>query len=163
MIVVAILGVLAAIAIPTFVTYVRRAKASETTSLLKSMFTQVATYYYPERADQGLQGQHTAACVVGSADNAVNPRDVKQRGDYSGPAWRSLGFTHEYSYFRLEISTTGGARCQVVANTLDLYTLRARGDLDGDGDTSLFEVAVGSNGENELYRSRGLYVVAETE
>ena len=163
MIVVAILGVLSAIAIPSFVKYLRRAKASEAHGLVKAMFVQAATYYYPERSDQGLTGQHRANCIVGSTDNAVSPGDTKKLGDYSSPSWRSLGFTHEYSYFRLEIATAGVGRCQVPANTSPLYTMRAIGDLDGDGDTSLFELAVGSNGEDELYHSRAVYVVAETE
>jgi prepilin-type N-terminal cleavage/methylation domain-containing protein len=163
MIVVTILGILAAIAIPSFVTYVRRAKAAEAAELLKSLFVHAATYYYPERSEQGILGQHTAACVVDSADNAVTPSDVKQRGNYSGASWRSLGFTHEYAYYRLEIDNAGGSRCHVTANVADLYTLRARGDLDADGNLSLFELAVASTPENELYRSRSLYIVNETE
>lgn len=164
MIVVTILGILAAVAIPNFITYMRRAKTVEAREMLHSLFGQVASYYYPERADRGVTGQHTAGCTVDSVDNAVTPRDVKQRGDYAAASWRSLGYSHEYSYYRLEIATNGGTgRCQNTANTPDTYTLRARGDLDGDGDPSLFEVAVASNGENELYRSRGFYVFNETE
>jgi prepilin-type N-terminal cleavage/methylation domain-containing protein len=163
MIVVTILGILAAVAVPTFITYMRRAKAAEAPVLLKAVFERTATYYYPERSERGVTGNHTAACVVASADNAVTPRDEKQRGDYTGASWYSLGYTHEYSYYRLEIDNPGGERCHVVANVSNVYTLRARGNLDGDGDLSLFELAVASNGENELYRSRGLYVVSETE
>lgn len=164
MIVVGILGILAAIAVPTFVTYLRRAKASEAREMLNSLFAQAASYYYPERSDQGVSGQHTAGCTVDAADNAIAPTDAKQRGTYTAPSWRSLGFSHEYSYYRLEIAPqTGTGRCRNTAGSLEIYTLRAVGDLDGDGDTSLFEIAVGSNGENELYRSRGFYVASETE
>jgi prepilin-type N-terminal cleavage/methylation domain-containing protein len=165
MIVVAILGILAAIAIPTMITYVRRSKGVEAREMLHSLYTQVSSYYYPERADRGLTGLHWAACSVDSADNVVTPNDRKQLGNYTGPSWRAVGFKHEYSYFRLEIYTEGGVagRCQTPANTSNVYALRALGDLDGDGDTSLFELSVGSNGENELYRSRGFYVNKETE
>jgi len=163
MIVVAILGVLAAIAIPSFGTYVRRSKTVEAREQLKQMFSLAASYYYPERSARGVNGDHTAGCVVDSVDNALVPGDVKQRGDYSAASWHSLGFTYEFSYFRLEIATGGAGRCHVVANTTSLYTMRAIGDLDGDGDRSLFELALASDGENELYHSRAVYVVNETE
>jgi Tfp pilus assembly protein PilE len=164
MIVVAILGVLAAVAVPSFINYLRRAKTAEAKEMLHSLFGQAASYYYPERAAQGIAGQHTAGCTVDPTDNAVTPNALKQRGDYAAASWRSLGFTHEFSYYRLEITTHAGAgQCQNAANTPDMYTLRAVGDLDDDGTTSRFEVAVASDGENELYRSRGFFVQNETE
>jgi type IV pilus assembly protein PilA len=164
MIVVAILGILAAVAVPSFINYLRRAKTVEAREMLHSLFGQAASYYYPERSDQGITGQHTAGCTVDPTDNAVTPNDLKQRGDYAAASWHSLGFAHEFSYYRLEITTHGGAgQCHNTANTPDMYTLRAIGDLDGDGITSRFEVAVASDGENELYRSRGFFVLNETE
>jgi hypothetical protein len=110
-----------------------------------------------------LAGSHTAACVVESVDNGITPGDLKQRGNYTAASWHSLGFSHEYSYYRLEIETGGGARCHVTANQSSLYTMRAIGDLDADGTRSTFELAIGSDAENELYHSRAVYVVAETE
>ena len=102
--------------------------------------------------------------IRATADNAVVPSDQKQRGDYTTPSWRSLGFSHEFSYYRMEIVTQpAGGQCRNPAGAIDLYQLRAVGDLDGDGITSLFEVAVGSTNENELYRSKGFYVNNETE
>jgi prepilin-type N-terminal cleavage/methylation domain-containing protein len=163
MIVVAILGVLASVAIPSFVAYVRKSRASEATGQLKQMFSLAATYYFPERSERGVEGGHIAGCVVDPADNAVVPNGGKQRGDYSGASWRALGFSHEFAYYRLEIARGAPGQCHVPANTIDLYTMRAIGDLDGDGATSLFELAVSSNSENEPYHSRALYVVAETE
>ncbi|MEM9189210.1 MAG: prepilin-type N-terminal cleavage/methylation domain-containing protein, partial [Myxococcota bacterium] len=49
MIVVAIIGILAAIALPAFIGYVRRSKTSEATSNLKSLFTGATQYYSSER------------------------------------------------------------------------------------------------------------------
>ena len=45
MIVVAILGILAALAIPAFIGYVRRSKTSEATGNLNSMFKSAASYF----------------------------------------------------------------------------------------------------------------------
>ena len=49
MIVVAIIGILAAIAIPAFIGYVRRSKTSEATGNLKSIFLGATSYYNGER------------------------------------------------------------------------------------------------------------------
>jgi hypothetical protein len=43
-----------------------------------------------------------------------------------------------------------------------LYTFYAFGDLDGDGVQSTFELAAGSNADNEPYHS-GFYIVNELE
>ena len=58
MIVVAILGILAAIAIPAFNIYVRRARASEAGDQLRGIYTHLAAYYHPLRQEaSGINGQ----------------------------------------------------------------------------------------------------------
>lgn len=159
MIVVAILGVLAAIAVPAFQSYVRRSRASEATELLRQIFMKAAAYYHPDRANKGLVAPQWNACVVGSTDNDVTPGTSKKLGDYTSQSWKSLHHTISYSYFRFEIETVGGARCDVPAQTGPLYLIRARADLDGDGARSSFELATGSDTDNFLYHSRGFYIV----
>lgn len=158
MIVVAILGALAAIAIPAFSTYLRRSRAAEATELLKSIFTLAAAYYQPERGLAGINGSLRNACVVDTADNGVVPSPTKQAGNYADPAWEALDFAMGYSYFRFEVETVGGPRCGVPHSTTPLYYFRARGDLDGDGLMSMYELAAGSDRHNFLYHSRGFYV-----
>ena len=69
MIVVAIIGILAAIAIPAFIGYVRRSKTSEVPANLKSLYEGAATYYSTER--NTMQGIVAASaqtnCVVDPA------------------------------------------------------------------------------------------------
>lgn len=164
MIVVAILGILAAVAVPAFVTYVRRAKTVEARETLKQVFTHVAAYYHPEKADRGLNGAHRTSCTVDSGDNGLVPRSEKQFGNYAGATWTAIEFRSPATYYRYEIVTASGTGlCHNTANTAPMYDLRARGDLDEDGIQSLFEVGVASNEDNELYRSAGYYVVDETE
>jgi hypothetical protein len=159
MLVVAILGILAALAIPAFNTYVRRSRAAEASELIKHMFLSAAAYYQPDRAEQGVAGLLQVACVVGSTHNGVTPSSQKAIGDYSAPEWEALGFNVGFSYYRFEIETSGGARCLVSPNTVPVYTFRARGDLDGDGRTSLYELVTATNADNALYHSRGFYIV----
>jgi type IV pilus assembly protein PilA len=163
MIVVAVLGVLAAIAIPAFMRYVRRARAAEASELVKSLFMNAAAYYHPEHSERGLLGASLSGCVVGSADNGVMPGQSKQIGDYAGASWDALKFDVGYSYFRFEIETPGGARCGVGPSQGPIYYFRARGDLDGDGSQSMYELAAGSDASNFLYHSRGFYVQDDTE
>jgi len=165
MIVVAILGILAAIAIPAFVTYVRRSKTVEATENINTMFTAVSSYYNPgEKQAQGILGSQYDHCTVLAANDGKLPSDVKQSGDYTTASWNmssGVGFSVQFGYYRYELadSITGCTR----PHSTPMYTLRATGNLDGDAISSVFEQAVASNAENELYRSRGFFVQNETE
>ena len=164
MIVVAILGMLAAIAVPSFNFYLRRARASEAGEQLRGVFTHLASYYHPARQENsGIDGALNAACVVASTDNTVAPGPTKVRGDYSSTSWRAIDFEIGYSYFRYEIVTQGAARCNVPADTAPIYYLRAYADQDGDGTRSLVELTVASDRSNYLFHSRGFFIVNETE
>lgn len=165
MIVVAILGILAALAVPALTTYIRRAKAAEAYEDIKQMFNHVATYYSRPRASSGVGGDELVHCTVGSADNKVTPNEAKQPGDYSDAPFRAMGFSTVLSYYRYELvnADSGGDRCWVPPSTAPIYLLRARGDLDFDGSQSLFELGAGSNASNELYHAPSFFIQAETE
>lgn len=167
MIVVAILGILAAIAIPAFVTYVRRSKTVEATESLNTMFTAVSSYYNPgEKQARGLTGTQYDHCTVAAATDGKTPSDVKQTAVWDTAVWMAqsggIGFSVEYGYYQYSLASIG-LGCQRLPSVAGMYTLTAIGNLDGDAISSLFEQAVGSNAENELYRSRGFYVNNETE
>ena len=168
MIVVAILGILAAIAIPAFVTYVRRSKSTEAVTNIDNMFKLAASYYQPgEKQLQGLTASQFINCTVPSGnDGRTGP--TAQKTQAAEPAANTafgrdgLRFRVEYAYYNYDIATQGAAGCNQAPN-LHLYNMNAVGDLDDDGTDSLFQQAAGSNLENELYRSRAFYVLNETE
>jgi type IV pilus assembly protein PilA len=169
MIVVAILGILAAIAIPAFVTYIRRAKTVEATENLSKMFDAAASYYSRERAATGINGTITVNCfpATGADDDnrsVAGALGVQKLGStFSGgfSVSNGIGFSvgpHFYKY-----SQTGAtAGCNNITGAVG-HTLRAVGNLDGDGDLSRFELATGTSTDNELYHSTGFYIVNETE
>jgi type IV pilus assembly protein PilA len=168
MIVVAILGILAAIAIPAFVTYVRRSKTVEATENVDKMFSAVSSYYNPgEKQAQGITGEQFDHCTVATGDDGkADPNDVKQTGNFdTAVTWSArlggIGFSVPFAYYSYSLVSPGLA-CTRDAQIV-MYTLRAVGDLDDDATNSTFEQAVASNAENELYRSRGFYVQNETE
>ncbi len=169
MIVVAIIGVLAAIAIPAFINYVKRSKTSEAPANLKSLFTGAQTYYQMERATQ--QGAAALAattevtatrCTAAAASAPTTvPTGEKVRLDWAG----GTGITNPDQFEQLSFALADpilyqyiidpqiASNCGVAhpAGTF-VYNLQAVGDIDGDGDTSLFEFPVGADGDNQLYR-----------
>jgi len=170
MIVVAILGILAAIAIPAFVTYVRRAKTVEATENVSKMFDAAATYYSKETVGSGLTASMTSNCSIGPADNKVAglPGANKVQGNYTtgtGAPFAVIGFQVPPGYYNYRIlaGTNGAAGCGKPAGSTDMLKLQAVGDLDGDTTTSLFEFATGTTPDNELYHAAGIFVANETE
>jgi type IV pilus assembly protein PilA len=175
MIVVAILGILAAIAIPAFVTYIRRAKTVEATENLSKMFDGAASYYSRERSLQGVTASFLVNCffTAPGADSisvASPAGPQKQTGTFTGAfaAADGIGFSvgpHYYDYSMTEGSggTGSPATCNVPAGTATGPTMTANGNLDGDAITSVFELATGTTADNELYHATGFFIQNETE
>ncbi len=172
MIVVAILGILAAVAIPAFTMLVRRAKAAESVNNLSVMFKSASAYYSGERAQQGTTTMVSGYCTV-SDGGPIPPLPLKKKqvfsttGDTLGTNDASLaaiGFmVADYVYYSYKLQTVGGSGgCGHNPGEV-LYTLSAFGDLDEDTTKSTFELAVGSDGNNTLYHARGFYIVNELE
>lgn len=168
MIVVAILGILAALAVPAFIGYVRRSKTAEVPSILQGLFKSASVYYTKERVAPGITSQLQRACIVQAVTaSPFVPTDEKQKWDYSewNPAFPDLDFTvADYAYYAYNIPVGGPANgsCGNASQTA-LYTFRAVGDLDGDGVQSTFDMAVGSDNVNQLYHARGFNIRNETE
>ena len=159
MIVVAIMGILAAIAIPSYLAYIRRTKTIEATENLGALYRLSASYYvrtYPlDRSSTAMGYSH---CVVES-DGPVPapPSPASTVVDWGAqPSFAALGFSvsapTRYSY---QIVSPGGCSHDPLSA---LYSFRALGDLDGNGVTSLFEVSSGVNASNVPVRSPGTYI-----
>jgi type IV pilus assembly protein PilA len=162
MIVVAILGILAALAIPAFIGYVRRSKTSEATGNLNSMFKSAASYFSQERAARGITAGVSSYCTVGN--DALNPSDPgSDKGLYTpGSSATALGFKiADYVYFGYEIANASNT-CNNSSGD-PVYTFIAQGDLDGDDVNSTFELATQVDRDMTLYHARGFYIVDEIE
>lgn len=170
MIVVVIIGILAAVAVPAFIRFVKRSKTSEATSNLGGIYAGAQTYYQRENWGQGLTtaGNSAAAssnCTVANGNTGNTPTASKTMVDISSSAlsnFAALGFAPSgpvlYQYVIADSSNT----CANSASS-SIYTFQAIGNIDGDSTSSTFEMAVGSDGENSLYHAPGLYVVEELE
>lgn len=162
MIVVAILGILAALAIPAFIGYVRRSKTAEATGNLNALFKSAASYMSTERQSQGLLGTSSGAfCSVGPEAIAPTPKAEKQQYN-AGSSAQALGFSiADFVYFGYGF--TSADKCGWTANSPNVYTFTANGDLDGDGIFSTFELAAGTDKDDVLFHSKGFFIVNEIE
>jgi len=170
MIVVAIIGILAAIAIPAFINYARRAKTAEVGSNLQALFTGAASYYSGEHwTTRGAirAGGAVTHCVVAAATGPLTPNDTKQAFVPTGAnlaSFTALNFTlADPVYYNYNILAAGSGCGMHAANDNNIYTFQANGNLDADATQSTFEMAAGSTEENELFHAPGLWVNEELE
>jgi len=176
MIVVAIIGILAAIAIPAFINYVKRSKTSEAPANLKALFTGASSLYNSGTASMDLiaRGAGTAnstRCVInGTATTANVPSDQKSVIDWSmaasAPQFAALNWqVSDPIYYLYEAVPAGGtavagtavACSNMNAISTSVYTLRATGNLDADTVSSIFELNVGVDEGNALYRNAEIF------
>lgn len=168
MVVVAILGILAAVAVPAFLGYKRRASAAEVPINLNNLFKLAASLYASEYTGRGAASLAVRSCVASPTPLVpAIPGSAKQK--FNGAlGFDQLGFTIGdmvlYSYQIQSIGNPVSLQCSSVsvADT-PVYTFRAQGDLDNDLILSTFEMAVGSDSHSHLYHSAQIFVESETE
>jgi type IV pilus assembly protein PilA len=168
MVVVVILGVLAAIAIPSFIGYIRRARTSEAIQSLGSMYGAASALYVAEHSGRQVQSTVVTACVAEPNSLSPSAPTSYKQAFTGGPGFDELTFKLPdfvyYGYGFSSIGAPGGITCFANSGSVtDVYTFYAHGDLDHNGVQSTFELSVGASGANQLYHSRGLYVANEME
>ncbi|MFK7989338.1 MAG: type IV pilin protein [Sandaracinaceae bacterium] len=143
MIVVAIIGVLATVAIPSFQSYLMRARTTEAVTFLGEVRQRQEAY----RAEFGSYCAASATPGAVIATGTWNPRALPAGNrimfDSSLDDWDQLGAVPDGpSYFQYR--TVAGAPSQDPGITgydgsQFWFVAQAQGDLDSDGDTVIFE------------------------
>jgi prepilin-type N-terminal cleavage/methylation domain-containing protein len=140
MIVVAIVGVLASIAVPAFGRYIRRARTAEAAGHLNKMWAGAVAYYLNDHTTaegkplpRQFPGPKGAAEVEGECGCQPGGLCGGKSPVWNTPIWEALAFSlpdpHAYAP-RFESSGAGNAAA---------FTARATGDLDCDGVVATFE------------------------
>ena len=140
MIVVAIIGVLSTVAIPSFMKYIRRSKTTEATMNIRKMYDGAVSYYEAEHAtssgaivakqfpDTVATAQPSMGTCCGSTGQKCSPSATY----WTAQTWQALNFSmddpHYYSY-SFPSSGTG---------TSSVFDATANGDLDCDSTYSTF-------------------------
>lgn len=168
MVVVAILGILAAVAVPAFLGYRRRAHTAEVPLNLNNMYKLAASLYSSEYTGRGATSLAVRSCVASpSALTPATPGSTKQ-SFVPTLGFQQLGFTVSdmvlYGYAIDSIGLPAELFCSSagVVNS-PVYTFRAQGDLDADTILSTFELAVGSDHHGHLYHAAQMFTQSETE
>jgi type IV pilus assembly protein PilA len=166
MIVVAIIGILAAVAIPAFMKYIRRSKTSEATMNLRKIFDSSVSYYAEEQSNRdgtpierqfpdtvaSTPGTPASACP-GSSSRKIAP-DPQH---FTNDSWIALNFSvDDPFYYVYDYDSTGtGVTAQ--------FTAGAHGDLNCDSTFSTFERVGTIDGENNVSGGAGLFTNLELE
>lgn len=164
MVAVAIIGVLAAVAVPAFMRNARKAKTSEAQVNVRKLYGASRSYILEEHflPGTGLLSpqfpESEAATPLGSccanptgSNKCISPGSVWNR-----PTWNALQFSlDDPHYFRYEYESTGN----VAPGTSSRFTVRALGDLDCDNtDFSTFEMIGEWNSlDHDVHGSAGFF------
>jgi len=157
MITVAIVGILAAVAIPAFLKYIKRSKSVEAAINVRRIYDGEVAYFMEETASQS--GVIASKQFVSTGPNPVMvPGTNKVTTNWETGNWALLKFGADSPVFYRYTTVTSGV------GTTAAFTVMAEGDLDGDGKSSLFE-RVGSIDPTtgEVVGGAGLYSDRELE
>jgi type IV pilus assembly protein PilA len=149
MIVVAIIGILAAVAIPAFIKYIRKAKTVEATEGLDKLNAGAKQYFQTDHYDTGgnllpkafpttVGPSPGATCCT---DATMAPKCSPNSGLWTAPSWAALHFQmsdpHYYQWNWVAAGTVSGST----------YTAQAIGDLNCNGTPGIYQFFGSVDGE----------------
>jgi type IV pilus assembly protein PilA len=149
MIVVAIIGILAAVAIPAFMKYIKRSKTTEATTHVQKIYLGARLYYMDRNTQEGTIQADSAQFPEPAVATAVGPTGCCATGGtaekcapdatvWGVEPWPALKFSmddpHYYAY-GYNVTNSGAAGGQGSE-----FTAFATGDLDCDTTTSRFSM-----------------------
>ncbi len=140
MIVVAIIGILAAVAVPAFIKYMQTAKTTEAAPNLKKIYDGAKGYFAAgppsDRSGVALAHEFPTSTAMTPTDRCCLSTGKKCTDDnttWNDPTWRKLGFEiRDPHYFQYIFLSTG-------ADDAATFTAGAYADLDCDNTLSTYE------------------------
>ena len=159
MIVVAIIGILAAVAVPGFMKYIKDSKTTEAKVNIKAIAEGASSFYQSEHNKQDgsvytrqypsetfcktIAGAATGCVATSNLPDAIPVAGTKNNNDWAAEPWLSLNFTstapvyYTYSYSGIAGSNSAGSSFNSqAAAKLDKTTVDSCFTLDGTTDTN---------------------------
>lgn len=161
MIVVAIIGILSAVAIPSFIRYTRKSKTLEAVMSIRRMYDGAVAYYIGEHVDKtGISLHQKFPDSTGPTPAAAvpcgNPVIVAQ-AEWGTDSWQALDFAvSDPQRYQYEFQDNG------LEGAASFATMIARGDLNCNGVPSMFARTI-TGIKDGVMGSSGLIIVDETE
>lgn len=165
MIVVAIIGILAAVAIPAFLNYMKKAKTSEATLNIDRIFEGSVSYFDSEHVGKGVTAgivQHALPAeqvwTPTTAATAEKFISSTYQAQWDTATWKALGFAMaDNFYYQYQYTGEGATGESITGAQTDAFFAQAQGDLDDDGVFSLFERAADITLSGTIQGSSGIY------
>jgi type IV pilus assembly protein PilA len=163
MIVVAIIGILAAVAIPAFMKYIRRSKTVEATMNIRKLFDSSVAYFEAEHATSAgvvLPKQFPAS---NAATPAVSPcglpgdKYVPAPTNFSTQTWSALNFSVDDPFYFEYKYDSGGTEVNAT------FQAWAYGDLDCDTILSTYQRSGSILSDRSVTGGSGLFTKNEIE
>ena len=169
MIVVAIIGVLAAVAIPAFMKYIRKSKTTEAVVNMKKLYEGARSYFmdesngrasitplakqFPRTTPGGTPVPPLVTCCSAAGDKCPpNP------ALWTDATWQALKFgMDDPSYYSYQYRWNG------LFETLATYTADSHGDLDCDAIYSTFEMVGSVQPDGKVTGQAGFFRDLELE
>ena len=168
MIVVAIIGILAAVAIPAFSKYIKKSRTAEASQTLNKIWQGAVVYYEADHADStpgptlgdALPKQFpiTAVAEATKCCSQAGQKCPKGMVIYNtDPGWNALNFSQAETHYYRPLYTGAGVS---MAST---FTAEAEGDLDCDGTLARFQRVGTIDAASGDARSASFLLGLETE
>jgi type IV pilus assembly protein PilA len=149
-----VVGILAAVAIPAYMKYIRRSKTVEATMNLRRLFDGAVSYYESHHGRFPKSTPWTPAGLCCAGDGGKCQPDAHA---WDAPTWKALGFSlNEAHYYQYRVVLEGKGKNTVLG-------LEARGDLDCDGKFSLYRREVRLDEQGNLTAGAGLIMKDDLE
>jgi type IV pilus assembly protein PilA len=167
MIVVAIIGILAAVAIPSLIKYIRRSKTIEATMNLRKIYDSSVAYFEAEHADKTgstltkqfptTAGPSPGATATATCCGQNGDRCVPAPTNFTADTWTVLHFSVDDPFYYVYQYTTSGS------DTSAVFGAWAFGDLDCDSIQSTYERSGSVMSDRSVSGAAGLFSKNDNE